>query len=205
MEDIGTLVVLHDLMDFDDEKQENLIAGPIFFFFCIWILFFLTRHFCFFSLFLFVTFSSFDFLWHTTDYWHSNVNKNVRNTPPHMLCTQRNDDKPNVEWNCTQMHPTWKSGWMNQKMLDEKFNREQTSSNLVQHNGCLLFSFSINFVSSQMHPTFRLTSKIYDVGWNVGYICVGLLSTSIFFVCVVISVLIQTQRFRYLNLVVTFH
>ena len=58
--------------------------------------------------------------------------------------------------------------------VNEKFNWEQTSFNIVQHNFYLPFSFFINFVSSQMHPTFRPTSKIYDVGWNVGCICVGL-------------------------------
>ena len=56
--------------------------------------------------------------------------KNVWNTL-HMFCTQHNDEKPNVGWNCTQMHPTWKSGWMNQKILDEKFDRDQRSSNIV--------------------------------------------------------------------------
>ena len=36
------------------------------------------------------------------------------------------------------------------------------------------FSFFINFLSFQMYPTFRPTSKIYNVGWNVGCICVSL-------------------------------
>ena len=44
---------------------------------------------------------------------------------------------------------------MNQKMLDEKFDREQTSSNIAEHDFGLLFSFFINFLSSQMHSTFR--------------------------------------------------
>ena len=91
-----------------------------------------------------------------------------------MFCTHPNDKEPNVGWDCTQIHPTWKSGCINQKMLDEKFDQEQTSSNIVQHDFCLLFSFFKNFVSSLMHSTSCPTSRIYDIGWNVGCICVGL-------------------------------
>ena len=46
----------------------------------------------------------------------------------------------------------------------EKFDQEQTSFNIVQHDFCFLFSFFINIVHSRMHSTFRPTRKIYDVG-----------------------------------------
>ena len=59
-------------------------------------------------------------------------------------------------------------------MLDEKFDREQTSSNIIQHNFFLLFCFFLNFESSQMYPTFHPTSKIF-----VGCICAGLYHLSI--------------------------
>ena len=55
---------------------------------------------------------------------------------------------------------------MNQKMLDEKFDREQTSFNIIQHDFFLLFYFFLNFERSQMHPTFHPTSKMLDVLWN---------------------------------------
>ena len=111
--------------------------------FCIWIFFFLTRRFCFFSLVRFVAFSSFDFLWHATDYWHSNVNENFGNkhSPLHLFCTQRNDEEPIVGWNSAQMHPKLKSGWKNQKTLDQKFDWEQNSFNFLQHEFCLFLLF----------------------------------------------------------------
>ena len=87
-----------------------------------------------------------------------------------MFCTQRSVERQNDRWKWTQMHPTWNYCWMNQKMLDEKFDQEQTSSNINQHDFFLLFYFYPNFESSQMHPT----SKIFDVGWNVGCICTSL-------------------------------
>ena len=37
-----------------------------------------------------------------------------------------------------------------------------------------LFSFFMNFLISQIHPTFRPISKNYNVWWNVGCTCVGL-------------------------------
>ena len=66
---------------------------------------------------------------------------------------------------------------MNQKMLDEKFDREQTSSNIIQNDFFLLFYFLLNIESSQMHPTFHPTSKIFDVGC----ICAGLKVTLFLF------------------------
>ena len=123
----------------------------------------------------FYAFESFYFLVtiFATDHRHLNVNKNVWNTLHHILhSTQR--------WSCTQMHPTWKSGWMNQKIFDEKFDRDQTSSNIIKQflsffpYVTLSQSLFINFVSSQMYPIFCSTSKIYNVWWNVGCICVGL-------------------------------
>ena len=91
-----------------------------------------------------------------------------------MFCSQRSVKRQNDGWKWTQMHPTWKYCWMNQKMLDEKFDREQTLSNIIQHGFFLLFYFFLNFKSSQMYPTFHPTSKIFDVRWNVGCICAGL-------------------------------
>ena len=83
--------------------------------FHIWILFFFTRHFCFFSLVLLVTF-------------------------------------------CTQMHSKWKFGWMNQKMLDEKFDREKTSSNIAQHDFCLLFSYKFCKLSNTSNISSNIES-----------------------------------------------
>ena len=85
-----------------------------------------------------------------------------------MFCTQRSVKRQNDGWKWTQMHPIWKYRWMNQKMFDEKFDQEQTSSNIIQHDFFLLFYFFLNFESS----------KIFDVGWNVGCICTGLYQTS---------------------------
>ena len=62
-----------------------------------------------------------------------------------MFSIQRNDENPNVGWNYMQIHPAWKSGWMNQKMFDEEFDQEQTSSNIVQQDFFLLFSFFFLF------------------------------------------------------------
>ena len=61
---------------------------------------------------------------------------------------------------------------MSQKMLGEKFDQEQTSPNIVQHNFCLLFLFFIKFISSQMHLTFRSTLKNYDAEGSFRCICV---------------------------------
>lgn len=115
--------------------------------FHIWILFFFSRHFCFFSLVLLVTF-------------------------------------------CNQMHSKWKFGWMNHKMLDEKFDREKTSSNIAQHDVCLLFSYkfcklsntsniSSNIETLDTFPlAFRLSRQANPtmfecstVEWNVGWDC----------------------------------
>ena len=53
------------------------------------------------------------------------------------------------------MHQTHKSGLTKVQMFDEKFAREQTSSNSVKHDFFLLFSFFQNYGSSQMHQTFH--------------------------------------------------
>ena len=42
-------------------------------------------------------------------------------------------------------------------MLDEKFDLEQTSSNIIQHDFFLLFYFFLNFGGSQMHPTSKIS------------------------------------------------
>ena len=48
-------------------------------------------------------------------------------------------------------------------MFDEKFAREQTSSNSVKHDFFLLFSFFQNHSSSQMHQTFHQTLECHYV------------------------------------------
>ena len=136
------------------------LKGLAYFYWASFI-FAVTHHFCFFSLVLFVTFSCFYFLRHATEYWHSNVNKDVQNTLHCLMFSiQRSDEKPNVGWNYTQIYPTWKSDWMNHTMLDEKFHREQH----VQQEFFLLLSFFFNFVNSQMHRTFCPTLKITMLG-----------------------------------------
>ena len=45
----------------------------------------------------------------------------------------------NVWWYLTQKHQTRKSCLMKMQMFDEKFAREQTSSNIVKHDFFLLF------------------------------------------------------------------
>ena len=97
-----------------------------------------------------------------------------------MFCVQRNDENANVGWNYMKMHPTWKSRWMHQKIFDEEFDREQTSSNIVQQDFFLFFPFFVfNFLSPQMYQTFRPTSKICNTGWNVGCICVGIKTANV--------------------------
>ena len=141
--------------------------------FCIWIFFFLTRQFYFFSLVFFVTFSSFDFLWHATDHWHSNVNKNVRNTL-HCICFARNEKKQMLDdtWLKYIQHENlvgWTRKCWTKSLIKNKLY--PTSSNTIF---VFFFSIFINFVSSQMYSTFRPTSKIYDLGWNAGCTCFGL-------------------------------
>ena len=49
-------------------------------------------------------------------------------------------------------------------MLNEMFDSEQTSSNIIQHNFFLLFSNFQNFEDVQTSPTFHPTSRKFDVG-----------------------------------------
>ena len=120
-------------------KQGKFIVGPIYF--CIWILFFLTFYFCSFSLALLVTFSSFDFLWHATDYWQSNVNKNGWNTF-HCICFALNAMMKNDYWMKLHSNSSKMKIWLNEpENVGRKFDQEQTSPNIVQHNFCLLFLF----------------------------------------------------------------
>ena len=62
------------------------------------------------------------------------------------------------------MLQTHKSGLTKVQMFDEKFDREQTSSNSVKHDFFLLFSFFQNCGSSQMHhQTFHQTLEFHYV------------------------------------------
>ena len=61
------------------------------------------------------------------------------------------------------MHQTHKSGLTKVRMFDEKFAREQTSSNSVKHDFFLLFSFFQNYGSFQMHQTFHQTLEFHYV------------------------------------------
>ena len=44
----------------------------------------------------------------------------------------------------------------------------------IQHDFFPFFFFFVKYETSQMHPTFHPTSEIYDIGWDVGFICAGL-------------------------------
>ena len=65
--------------------------------------------------------------------------KRSKDTPSFMFFTQRSDKIQIVWWNSTQMHQTCKPGLMKEDLFDEKFAREQTSSNNVKHDLFLLF------------------------------------------------------------------
>lgn len=131
--------------------------------------------FCFFALLLSVIFSSFDFLWHATDYWHSNVSKNVRNTLQRICFTLiamiKNQMLDETAFKCIQHENlVWwtRKCWM-KSLIKNKLH--PTSS----------FFFFMNFLISQIHPTFRPISKNYNVGWNVRCTCVGLYSERIIY------------------------
>ena len=61
------------------------------------------------------------------------------------------------------MYQAHKSGLTKVQMFDEKFAREQTSSNSVKHDFFLLFSFFQNYSSSQMHQTFHQALEFHYV------------------------------------------
>ena len=60
------------------------------------------------------------------------------------------------------MHQTCKSGLIKEDLFDEKFVREQTSSNSVKHDFFLLFLIFRNYGSSQMHQIFHQTREFDD-------------------------------------------
>ena len=106
-------------------------------------------------------FSSFDFLWHATDYWHSNVNKNVRNTL-NRICFVLNAMIKNQMVDETVLKGILHEhlvGWIRKcwekNLIENKFHLTSSNTTFV-----FFFLFLINFVRSQMHPTFRSTSKI---------------------------------------------
>ena len=66
---------------------------------------------------------------------------------------------------------------MNQKMLDEKFDREQTSSNIIQHDFFLLFYFFLNFEALKyiqhfiQHQKFSMLNEML-VHLRRPYVCI---------------------------------
>ena len=61
------------------------------------------------------------------------------------------------------MHQTHTSGLTKVQMFDEKFAREQTSSNSVKHDFFFFSLFFQNYGSAQMHQTFHQTLDCHYV------------------------------------------
>ena len=81
--------------------------------------------------------SSFDFLWHATDYWHPNVNKNIRNTL-HRICFALN-------------------AIMKSQMLDEAVAKCIQHENLVRWNRKY---WTKSFIETKLYPT--SSNTIFD-------------------------------------------
>ena len=165
-------------------KQGNLIVVPIFF--TIWIPFFLTAIF---------TSSLLPCLWPSLVLIFCGI--------PQIIDFQILIKPFEIHSAIYVFHSTqrWKSKcWMKlyansssmKIWLDEPKNvwrRIWSRTNFIQYRPTRFFSsfsflffvflfFVFNFLSPQTHPTFRPTSKIWNIGWNVGCICIIGLKTA---------------------------
>ena len=79
----------------------------------------------------------------------------------YVFCTQRSDKRKTDDIDSNALNSEI---WFDERIyFDEKFVREQTSSNCIKTRFFLLFYFFRNYGSSQMRQTFHQTREVHGV------------------------------------------